>query len=141
MISAAPWLAAFTGSEYDVQNAINALHTSPNGCTRLLTRYLILLTNYAIMAQWKMEALQIVRRRTNEKEFYLPEENAKHVSSYTKRQCERGDMVVGYLWKALRKAVETYPLSNEYQVISSKVANFVLLAGCPSLGQGPLKNI
>ncbi len=53
MVSDVPWLAAFTNEDSGVNDAKAALDRSPNHCTRLIGRFLVLLVNHIIMASWQ----------------------------------------------------------------------------------------
>lgn len=141
MITNVPWLAAFTDRNCDVSDAIGAVDVSFNACTRILMRYLVLLANHVVMAEWKPKALHIIKSRSWEQRGSLMEYDARRISGYIQRQCERGDVVVTSLWNSLQKAVEARDFHTDYQAISSKVANFCLLAGSPSIVHDPLRDV
>ncbi|KAK4551642.1 hypothetical protein LTR86_011016 [Recurvomyces mirabilis] len=141
MISQITWLAAFTNGQSDTSDALNALARQPNHCTRLLKRFLVVLANYVIMAEWKLEALDIIKGQETRTRLPLLEYTAKSVSGYVRWQRERQDMVVSSLWHSLERTVEACPLHQEYQMTSSKVANLCLLAGCPKTAPNPLDNV
>ncbi len=93
------------------------------------------------MAEWKLEALKIIKIHERHPGFRLLEEGAGSVSRYIQRQCERQDMVIHSLWHSLQEAVKACLLHKDYQMTSSRVAHLCLLAGCPSSARNPFRNV
>lgn len=141
MISSVTWLTAFIGRSNDMKPALSALSTSPNDCTRLLLRFLTLLDNHTIIEFWKTEALDVIKSRELDHPLRLQNYNALSIARYIQRQCERSDMVIFSLWKSLKRAAKKSILHKENILSSSKVADFCIRAGCPSVTRHPVKNV
>lgn len=121
--------------------ALSALSTSPNDCTRLLLRFITLLDNHTIIELWKTEALDVIKSRELDQPLRLQNYNALSIARYIQRQCQRSDMVIFSLWKSLKRAAKKSILHKENILSSSKVADFCIRAGCPSVTRYPVKNV
>jgi hypothetical protein len=141
MISSITRLTAFIGGSNDMKLALSALSTSPNDCTRLLLKFLTLLDNHTIIKFWKTEALDVIKRREVDHPLQLQDYKASSISRYYQRQCERSETVISSLWGLLQRAAKKPLLHKENILSSSKVADFCIRAGCPSVTRNPVKNV
>jgi len=141
MITNISWLEAFTGGSSSMDPALGALDSSANHCTRLLLRFLILLDNHAIMEEWKLQALDIIKNCETQCRLPLNDYKAISITRFIQWQCERDGTIIPPLWKSLQQAVQKAVSHRDNEISSSKVANFCMLAGCPSVEKNPTRNI
>lgn len=145
MITSIPWLAGFVDAEGSLDHAMEAIDSSPNDCTRLLTRFLVLLANHVIMARWKMEALIILEDNVVGSRPPLECPGADAVSRYIERYAnldwKTNDYMWPQLWNSLCAACDNCLLDKDLRLVSPRVAQFSLLAGCPTSTQDPFRNV
>lgn len=94
MITNISWLEAFTGGFSSMNPALGALDSSANHCTRLLLRFLILLDNHAVMEEWKLQALDIIKNCETQCRLPLNDYKAISITRFIQWQCERDGAII-----------------------------------------------